>query len=128
MVKKVITLIYSGTAQSYGFAGKIFEKRLHRFLLINLPLEPRVYVLVEIPESITDHNVKHLLTILFSIAKKKKTITASWSKSQPPIIKQCRDKVRNVFFMENILDKLEMKSYLFDKRWTVLVKAMPEVR
>ncbi len=90
---------------------------------INLPLEPAVYILGIIPDSMTDKNSKYLLRILLLIAKK--TITASWLKPQPPSITQWRDRVKNVFVMEKITARLQLKTDLFDKRWSSLVQAMP---
>lgn len=104
---------------------KNIQKEIKQIMGINFPLEPALYILGIIPDNMTDKNSKYLLRILLLIAKK--TITASWLKPQPPSILQWRDGVKNVFIMEKITARLQLKTDLFDKRWSLLVKAMPEL-
>uniref|UniRef100_A0A3Q3VQV8 Uncharacterized protein n=1 Tax=Mola mola TaxID=94237 RepID=A0A3Q3VQV8_MOLML len=52
---------------------KNIQKEIKQIMGINLPLEPAIYILGIMPDSMTDKNSKYLLRILLLIAKK--TIT-----------------------------------------------------
>lgn len=104
---------------------KNIQKEIKLILGIEFPLEPALYILGIIPDNMTDKNFKYLLRILLLIAKK--TITGSWLKPQPPSITEWKNRVKNVFIMEKITARLQLKTNLFDSRWLLIRQAMPEL-
>ena len=63
-----------------------------------------------------NYNQRILLRVLLLIAKKM--ITISWLRPQPPTVTQWREKVKDVYYMENIITRLHLKTDVFLNRWS----------
>lgn len=104
---------------------KNIRKEIKHVLGIDFVLDLALYILGIVPDNVIDGNLTSLLRILLLIAKK--TITTSWLKSQPPSIMEWRERVKNVFIMEKITARLQLKSDRFDQRWLPVIQTMSEL-
>ena len=88
---------------------------IKKCLNVDLPLKPSCFVLGILPDDLENHNQRILLRVII-IAKKM--ITISWLRPQPPTVTQWREKVKDVYYMENITTRLHLKTDVFLNRWS----------
>ena len=88
---------------------------IKKCLNVDLPLKPSCFVLGILPDDLENHNQRILLRVII-IAKKM--ITISWLRPQPPTVTQWREKVKDVYYMENIITRLHLKTDVFLNRWS----------
>ena len=89
---------------------------IKKCLNVNLPFKPSCFVLGILPDDLENYNQRILLLVFLLIAKKM--ITISWLRPQPPTVTQWREKVKDVYYMENITARLHLKIDVFLNRWS----------
>lgn len=95
------------------------RKEILAILKIDLPLDPKVYIFGVVPEGLASNCVIKILHILLLTARKM--ITLSWLRPLPPTINQWHERLLNVYNMEKITAKLQMKYDMFLKIWVPLI-------
>ena len=92
------------------------KKEIERILDIKLIQEPKLFILgIPIENQMAKNNL-YLLRTMLLIAKK--TITILWLQPQPPNIQQWQNKVNEVFIMEKITAKIQLKMDNFSVTWS----------
>ena len=86
---------------------------------IKLPLNPSHYILGLTPGGDIRKRKAQLLQILLLVARKM--ITLSWLKPLPPTLQQWRERLKNVYLMEKITAKLQVKLDLFVVLWAPVI-------
>lgn len=97
---------------------KDIENEIKRCLGVEIPLEPRFVILGIFPHNLKSKCNFNQLQILILIAKKM--ITVSWLKPQPPTVIQWKNKLKEVYVMEQITARLQMKMDLFLDKWSLI--------
>ena len=88
-------------------------------LNIDLPLDPKVYIIGVVPEGLASKQVFYILNILLLTARKM--ITLAWMRPLIPTIDQWHERLRKVYAMEKITAKLQMKFDVFVKNWAPVI-------
>ena len=88
-------------------------------LNIDLPLDPKIYIIGLVPEGLADKQVVCILHMLLLVARKM--ITLSWLQPLPPTINQWHERVLKVYTMEKITAKLQMKYDVFLRNWAPVI-------
>ncbi len=101
------------------------QKEIKQILSININLDPALAILGIFSDDSIDRNLIYLIRILLITAKKM--ITASWLEPRPPSITEWTERVKNVYIMEKITARLQMKTDRFCVRWAPLTQAMPHL-
>lgn len=99
---------------------KDIQNEIKKCLGVEIPLEPRFVILGIFPHNIRSKCNTNQLKILLLIAKKM--ITVSWLKPQPPAVIQWKNKLKEVYIMEQITARLQMKTDLFMDKWSSIQK------
>ena len=63
---------------------------------------------------------KHLLHILLMTARKM--VTINWMNPQPPTVAQWKQKLKEVYGMEALTAKLQLRSDVFVRRWLPIAR------
>lgn len=95
---------------------KDIQSEIKNCLGVQIPLEPRFTILGIFPTNLAPISSRIQLKMLLLIAKKM--ITVSWLQTQPPTIAQWKNKLKEVYHMEQITARLQMKMELFKKKWS----------
>ncbi len=95
------------------------QKEIKKCLNIEVPLEPSYFLIGILPDNLENNSQTLLLRNLLLVAKKM--ITVSWLKPQPPIVTQWREKIRDVYYMENITARLQLKTEVFLSKWSPII-------
>lgn len=94
------------------------KRIIEQILDIKIKLDPKLFIL-GIPSGLQMGKKKtYLLRTLLLIAKK--TITVLWLQPQPPNIKQWQQKVNEVYIMEKITAKIQLKTDFFNGNMVTL--------
>lgn len=93
------------------------QNEIKKCLKIEVPLEPSYFLGGILPEKFENNSQISLLRILLLVAKK--TITVSWLK--PPTVTQWREKIKDVYYMENITARLQLKTEVFLTKWSPII-------
>lgn len=99
---------------------KDIHYEIKKCLSIDVPLTPNSMILGIFPNTIKPKCVILQLKILLLIAKKM--VTVFWLKPQPPTISQWKNKLKEVYNMEQITARLQMKMDIFMDRWSHIEK------
>ncbi|KAF7645302.1 hypothetical protein LDENG_00206850, partial [Lucifuga dentata] len=75
-----------------------------------------VFLLGEIPQDVLGKDQRYILCILLLVARK--IITIHWMKAFPPTQTQWTQRLKQVYIMEYMTAKLQMKIDTFVQRWT----------
>lgn len=94
------------------------SKELFSILNIDLPLDPRLYVLGAFPKGGIGKRQLYLLHTLLLVARKM--ITLSWLKPLSLTIPQWQDMMNKVYIMERATVHLHIKMDLFRTRWAAV--------
>ena len=86
---------------------------------VDLPLDPRYYILGLVPEGAMDKKKAQLLQILLLVARKM--ITILWLKPLPPTLHQWKERLKTVYLMEKITAKLHCRMGLFLTLWAPVI-------
>jgi hypothetical protein len=86
---------------------------------VDLPLEPDIFILGKTPGNTTSKNQAYLIWVLLLIAKKM--ITVLWRNVKTPTFQQWRVRVKNVYLMESITAKLQLKTDAFIAKWEPVI-------
>lgn len=91
------------------------KKEIDTILGIKIALTPSQFLFDLVAEGRYDRDQKHLLHILLMTARKM--VTIYWMNPQPPTIVQWKQKLREVYVMEALTAKLQLRSDAFGRRW-----------
>lgn len=95
---------------------KDIQCEIKKCLGVNIPLDPTFVLLGIFPIHFKPNCNKNILKILILIAKKM--VTVSWLKPQPPTITQWKNKLKEVYHMEQITARLQMGTDIFNNKWS----------
>lgn len=82
---------------------------------VELAMDPMLFLFGIPPENISNKDHRYLLLILLLIARK---ITVNWRKPSPPTKIEWTQRLKQVYIMELLTSKLQLKTDLFIQRWT----------
>ena len=92
---------------------------------LSLGVKPACFILGDTPAVIDSQNQKYLLGVMLLIAKQ--VITVLWRKEMPPNVQQWRERLKNVYLMESITAKLQLRTDAFNIIWKPVLLQMPRL-
>ncbi|KAF7655423.1 hypothetical protein LDENG_00056120 [Lucifuga dentata] len=91
------------------------KKEIGKILKIDIPLDPVFFFLLgEIHQDVLGKDQRYILRILLLVARKM--ITINWMKAFPPTQTQWTQRLKQVYIMEYMTAKLQMKMDTFVQR------------
>lgn len=98
------------------------KSEVDKVLGINIILTPSQFLFDLAPEGMYTRDQRHLLHILLMTARKM--ITIKWMNLQPPTVAQWKQKLREVYGMEALTAKLQLRSDVFGRigRWLPIAR------
>lgn len=82
---------------------------------INIALTPRQFLFDLAPDGRYNRDQEHLIHILLMTARKM--VAVNWMNPQPPTILQWKQRLREVYVMEALTAKLQLRSDVLGRRW-----------
>ena len=102
-----------------GFWNDI-KREIDTMLGIDVALDPKLFLLGIIPKDVYNAEQRYVLRILLLVAKKM--IKVNWRDVKPPTMGQWSQRLKNVYTMEKMTASLQLKTDIFDQRWSCIAR------